>query len=104
MEKINTFELMSFVYALSEAAESYSKDNNIVRDDNTSIVMAEFIEYMTEKKCCDSLINEEFERLSYDAISLMIELFDSLKFVDIEKIEIAYKRALDLYFKEAAEV
>lgn len=104
MEKVNTFELMSFIYALSEAAEYYSINNNIVRDSNTSIVIADFIEYMTEKSCCDSLINQEFERLSDDAIGLMIELFDSLKFTDIEKIERAYKKALDLYFREAAEV
>ena len=87
MEKINTFELMSFIYALTEALDNYSRHNN-----------------MTEKRSSDSLINEEYERFSYDAIGLMIELFDSLKFTDIEKIERAYKRALDLYFKEAAEV
>ena len=104
MEKVNTFELMSFVYALSEAAENYSINNSIVRDGNTSIVMADLIEYMTEKRCCDNLINQEFEALSCDAIGLMIDLFDSLKFTDIEKIERAYKKALDLYFKEAAEV
>ncbi len=104
METVNTFELMSFIYALSEAAENYSINNSIVRDNNTSIVMADFIEYMTEKSCCDGLINQEFERLSYDAIGLMIELFDSLKFTDIEKIERAYKKALDLYFEGAAEV
>lgn len=104
MEKINTFELMSFIYALSEAAENCSINNSIVRDGNTSIVIADLIEYMTEKRCCDSLINQEFETLSYDAIGLMIELFDSLKFTDIEKIERVYKKALDLYFKEVAEV
>ena len=98
MEKINTFELISFIYALSEAAENYSINNSIVRDGNTSIVMADLIEYMTEKRCCDNLINQEFERLSYDAIGLMIDLFDSLKFTDIEKIERAYKKGVGSLF------
>lgn len=104
MEKINTFELMSFIYALTEALDNYSRHNSIVRDDSVSFDICSFIEYMTEKRSSDSLINEEYEKFSYDAIELMIELFDSLKFTDIEKIERAYKRALDLYFKEAAEV